>query len=350
MGEVRDSDEESAQSAWSDLLENAERSAHLGFTPHAEQLRAGGPPPGPSEPSPIVIDTDVGGDPDDALALVAAAHEPNLALVVTSDEHRGTRARFARHLLDQLGRSDVPIVAGADLGNSKYFCVGDLVPPSVGPQSTNLVAAMDDLCVVTPGQVRWVGIGPMTNLARLIQRRPELISRLTITQMGGAINYRDPKRAEHNFRLDPAAVHTVLANAPHLRLVTSDVSFNPHNAVTRDSVIYRDLCDATDRPWASTLRQHMDHWFDSFHPATMQHDALTLSVALELPFVTLLLDEIHIGDDARMTLTPQGHRLFLSASADYPAFMRWLRNRLAVDPATREVTERGNSGTPRPSL
>jgi hypothetical protein len=67
-------------------------------------------------PTAVIIDTDIGGDPDDAIALVLAARRlPELALVVTCDELGGERARFARHLLDLLGRGDVPVVAGADV-------------------------------------------------------------------------------------------------------------------------------------------------------------------------------------------------------------------------------------------
>lgn len=67
----------------------------------------------------IVLDTDVAGDPDDALALVAAARVLSQPpLVITTDECGGERARFARHLLDLLGRPDVPVVSGADLGNT----------------------------------------------------------------------------------------------------------------------------------------------------------------------------------------------------------------------------------------
>ena len=56
--------------------------------------------------SPMIIDTDIGGDPDDTVAVVAAARSvPELALVVTSDEYSGERARFVRHLLDVAGPS-----------------------------------------------------------------------------------------------------------------------------------------------------------------------------------------------------------------------------------------------------
>ena len=58
--------------------------------------------------APMIIDTDIGGDPDDTVAVVAAGlRVPELALVVTSDEYGGERARFVRYLLDLVGRQDV---------------------------------------------------------------------------------------------------------------------------------------------------------------------------------------------------------------------------------------------------
>lgn len=51
--------------------------------------------PAPST-APLILDTDIGGEPDDALALAIAAGLPSLALVITSDESGGRRARLAR--------------------------------------------------------------------------------------------------------------------------------------------------------------------------------------------------------------------------------------------------------------
>ena len=161
--------------------------------------------PPSQEGAPLIIDTDAGGDPDDAIALVIAAAEPSLALVSTVDELGGRRARFVRHLLDLLGREDVPVVAGADLGDTRMDCIAGLVPDSVAPQRTNVAEAVGDVVAKTGGLVRWAGMGPVTNLAALLTGQPDLAERLVVTQMGGALNYRDPERAEHNFRLDPAA-------------------------------------------------------------------------------------------------------------------------------------------------
>jgi hypothetical protein len=46
----------------------------------------------------VILDTDIGGDPDDAFALLLGLNSPeiNIDLIVTSDEHKGHRAEFAR--------------------------------------------------------------------------------------------------------------------------------------------------------------------------------------------------------------------------------------------------------------
>jgi hypothetical protein len=50
---------------------------------------------------PVILDADIGGEPDDAMALVIAARElPELTLVLTSDEMSGQRARFLSQDID----------------------------------------------------------------------------------------------------------------------------------------------------------------------------------------------------------------------------------------------------------
>ncbi|MFI9402222.1 nucleoside hydrolase [Nocardia sp. NPDC052316] len=331
MGDT-DPDEtrESLESMWSALLGFADRYADLGYGPLAAKLRAGGPPPPRVQHTPIIIDTDIGGDPDDAVALTCAARTlPELALVLTTDENNGGRARFARHLLDLHGRYDVPVVAGADLGNTLYYVVDGLVPDDVPAQSTDVLDAVRKVCAGTDRQVRWVGMGPLTNLSTVLREAPDLVDRLVITQMGGAINYRDPTRAEHNFRLDPAAARSVVATAADLLLVLSDITFTEEIAINSGSDTYRLLAAAHAPEWARLLHTHLDRWFNTFHPSSMQHDPLALATALQLPFVDFTRRRISLGDDARMSLDPEGHFAWITTQADYPAFRSWLTAQLA---------------------
>ncbi|HZN76654.1 MAG TPA: nucleoside hydrolase [Micromonosporaceae bacterium] len=318
-----------------ELAERAERFADLGLGTHAELLRAGGPIPPKLTGTPMIVDTDVGGDPDDAIALIVAARNaPELALVLTGDEVDGERARFARHLLDLAGRPEVPVVAGRQLPGTAIFCAEDLTPRDIGPQPTDVAAAVARACLATDGPVRWVGMGPLSNLADVLRERPELATRLALTQMGGALRYRDPSRAEHNFRRDPAAVPEVLEAVPRTWLVTSDVTFSTEIEIDARSTLYRWLSDPTAPPWARPLVTHLDRWFERYHPGSMQHDALTLSAAMQLPFVDFDLVTVALAPDARMAEAPAGVRLYASRRAQYAGFRRWLSTALGVsDPA-----------------
>jgi len=76
----------------------------------------------------VILDTDIGFDPDDLFALLLLLNSPELKidLIVTGDEVEGKRAVFTKKILDQCGRQDIKVVQGEDLGNH-YFVVDKLV-------------------------------------------------------------------------------------------------------------------------------------------------------------------------------------------------------------------------------
>ncbi|SDN55632.1 nucleoside hydrolase [Allokutzneria albata] len=275
--------------------------------------------------TPLIVDTDAGGDPDDAIALIVAAAEPTLALVVTSDELGGERARFVRHLLDLLGRPEVAVVAGSDLGNTRLNCIEGLAPAEVAHQPTDVLAAVTEVCSSTVDQVRWVGIGPASNLAMLLTERPELAERLAVTQVGGALRYRAPERADHNFRVDPGAAAVLLEKARIPRLQLSEVTFTPEVEIEKDSPLHRLLSDPAGPPWAQLVAAHLDQWYERFHHGTMQHDALALTEALEIAFVDYYREHVVIDERGRTTVASDGGiEVLLSGDARLDDYMRWL--------------------------
>jgi inosine-uridine nucleoside N-ribohydrolase len=172
-------------------------------------------------------------------------------------------------------------------------------------------------------------MGPLSNLAMVYSERPELIPQLVVTQMGGAIVYRDPSRAEHNFRVDPEAAIRMLPVLEPWRptFVGSDVTFNPAMEITPDTAIYR-RWTAPDAPrWAGILRAHSDRWMQRY-PGSMQHDGLTLAAAMFWPGIRFVRERVALDSLARMSRSDGGVEITMSISADYPAFMSWLENAL----------------------
>jgi len=66
------------------------------------------------EPQPVIIDTDIGDDIDDAFALALALRSPELRIlgVTTTFGDTELRARLLDRYLAAVGRSDIPVAAG----------------------------------------------------------------------------------------------------------------------------------------------------------------------------------------------------------------------------------------------
>ncbi|WP_051023343.1 nucleoside hydrolase [Nocardia pneumoniae] len=300
------------------------------------------PPPGEQTSTPqrrfdaspmdglVVLDTDLGWDPDDFVTVVIAARTiPNLA-VVTADETHGRRALLARHVLDLLDRPDVPVITGIDIGGAHRFLINDDFgeldqhPYDVTAAADHLVDAVAQLCATTAGPIRWVGMGPMTNLTALLTYTPDLAERLMVTQMGGWLDrYRDKTRASHNFRTDPVSAGLALRALHAPRLVLSDYTNCNIIQITRKWALLHRLQSPTAPAWAQLLATHFEAWF-GWRAGSWMHDPLTLSAALGLPFVTFRPERIRIARDARLYRDPNGRLMEISCAVDYDSFLDWL--------------------------
>jgi inosine-uridine nucleoside N-ribohydrolase len=141
----------------------------------------------------VWIDTDIGDDPDDAVALALAARHPAVELVGVStvgDAER--RPAIAMELLGALG-SAAPVTAGLDE-----------LPP------------VDAL----------LAIGPLSNVAAALRAGVALPARLVA--MGGALGEVQHRGrhywVEYNFASDPPAAAAVVRGCADLVLVPLDVT------------------------------------------------------------------------------------------------------------------------------
>jgi inosine-uridine nucleoside N-ribohydrolase len=155
--------------------------------------------------------------------------------------------------------------------------------------------------------------------------------------MGGALRYHDPDSAEHNIHLDVAGARAVLRAVADGALgtpefVSADVTFTPRIAITAHSPLYAALRAPDASAWARLLADHLDRWFARFYPDTMQHDPLTLTAALGLPFVASEHLPVELDEIGRTTRTPEGRGTPVrwSVSADYDPFLAWLTTALTT--------------------
>ena len=191
-------------------------------------------------PTRVILDTDIGTDVDDCLALAFLLSSPEIQLDAVTCVYGDVllRGRMVRKLLRLAGHDDVPISLGAQkplLGRVPVYWgghegvglldIGDDTPlPLVEPAVDYLIRHV----LTNPGQIHLVAIGPLTNVALACLREPRLAQNLAhLTIMGGA--GRGPDRlelpyVEHNIKCDPEAAHVVLTSGAPITLVPLDVT------------------------------------------------------------------------------------------------------------------------------
>jgi purine nucleosidase len=188
----------------------------------------------------ILIDTDVGSDVDDALALGVALASPELRIVGVSCVARIARRRAAAaaRILGVAGRSDVPVFVGEDeavLRKERFVWreiedAGLPEGPDAPIQPEPAPEAIVRLAREVPG-LELVAIGPLTNLARALALDPKLPKRVAgLTLMGGHVRevrigeLRCEPGIDYNLCSDPEASVAVLGAGFATRLVTADVT------------------------------------------------------------------------------------------------------------------------------
>jgi purine nucleosidase len=248
-----------------------------------------------------LLDTDVGTNVDDAiaLALVCASPELDLRAVTTVSGDTVLRARIASRLLSLGGLGHVPVAAGLrepSSGAATFRWLGHEGAGIVdGTEPVADVGAVD-LMIETLRRDRLdvVAIGPLTNLAAAIARAPDVVSSIRhLTIMGGRLG-RDPgaPAVEYNLASDPDASVAVLSAGIPTTLVPLDVTwrvaFTPHELRRlreSEAGLAQTLCDAIER-WARIRRTPGVEGMSDDRPLAVLHDPLTVAVLLDPSLVT----------------------------------------------------------------
>lgn len=189
----------------------------------------------------IHLDTDLGGDPDDACALASLLGWPDVELVgiTTTIDPRGQRAARVAHCLELAERGGIPVAAGAEVSmttgrvanphnDERYW------PTALSPRPSPPDAANELLAHSIDQRATIVAIGPCTNLARLEEARPGTLCRVPIVVMGGWT--RPPANglpawgpeADWNVQWDTRAAELVATSTHELTLASLSATLKSH--------------------------------------------------------------------------------------------------------------------------
>lgn len=189
----------------------------------------------------VVIDTDPG--LDDAVAILFALNSGRFDVLglttVAGNIGLERTTQNAGKLLAALGRSDIPVISGANEAmlrtNIDALAIhgsdglrGAALPDPLAPAQVGAVDWLAEVLMTSPtGSVDILALGPLTNIGRLINEHPEAAGRIgQIICMGGTIH--EPGNAgpasEFNFASDPEATALVLHTAIKSVVIPLDVT------------------------------------------------------------------------------------------------------------------------------
>ncbi len=242
----------------------------------------------------IILDTDIGDDIDDALALAFAIMSGKIEVlgVTTVFKNAAQRAELACRLLEALGRTDIPVYAG--IGKTLLQSIPDWEKvvadhrprqmevltkqqPSIQPKQGQAVDFIIDTVMASDGDITLVPIGPFTNIAAAFILEPRLAQKTQICMMGGAT---DRGRPEWNALCDPEATRVLFGTGVPITMVGLDVT-------TKCIMSYNQVraIGAVDRPINQICFELIHLWGgNNPEPCPTLHDPLALATLIDCTF------------------------------------------------------------------
>lgn len=294
----------------------------------------------------VIIDTDIGSDVDDAMALSLAMRSPEIVIegVTTVYGYVDVKTQMASKLLKLGNRTDVKVYKGLaetilrnrDVWWAKGEGEGVLTEDDVYPvEQQHAVDFIIETIMRNPGEITLIGIGPLTNIAAAIIREPKIIENVKkIVIMGGVVRLGENALSlpyiEHNIKCDPEAASVVFGSGASITMVGLDVT---SKVLIKEEDKNR-LKDSGD-PLNEMLAKMAEKWFritdSNYSP---MHDPLTVSLLIDPTLVKSVKAKIKILYDHNeytgqtIALLDESGNVDLCIEVDHERFMKLLLNRL----------------------
>ncbi len=200
----------------------------------------------------IILDCDPGHD--DAIALLLAAHHPDIELLavntVAGNQSVEKTAHNALKICSLAHIHNIPIAKGmdrpllrparyaADIHGESGLDGPDIPEPNIELAPQHSVELLIELLLKSQGDITLVHTGPLTNLAIAIRREPAIVPEIkAISLMGGAIGVGNTTpAAEFNIWFDPEAAAIVFGCGRPLTMAPLEVT---HQALATPEVLHQ---------------------------------------------------------------------------------------------------------------
>lgn len=270
-----------------------------------------------SERQKVILDTDIGDDLDDALALYAAMKN-GLDIVGVTTVFRNTpgRARIAKRMMKLYGRGyeNVPVYAGrsgpvgrqdpASIPMCQYSPELDRAEYAPDGGEDEAVAFILDACRRYGRDLTIIAIGPFTNIARAVEQDPAALALAgKVVIMGGAYL---KQYADWNVMCDVAAADEMFRRVKNLECIGADVT----HLLTATPQFRQRLLEAGGENRAMAYLGELYRLWLEANPkaALMFHDVLTVYFAMDETICSM--------ERARVTVVTEGPAKGLTLNTD----------------------------------
>lgn len=283
---------------------------------------------------PVILDTDIGTDIDDAFALALALTSPEIELrgVTTVSADAYGRALIACRFLEAVGRAEIPVAAGRPQrqnpdrrGQYQYGLTGEFAKRPVSALAPQFLYQK---LKAEPGKLTIITIGDLTNVARLLTQHPEAKAWIRrIVLMGGAVrvgyNGKPPVVWEWNIRADIPGAQTVFDSGVPLSVAPLDATLVKLEAAERGRIF------SGDGAVGSELKKLYELWGK---PTPTLFDPVAVTLSFNESFFrieNLRLQVDRKGFTREVAGAPNAR---VATSVDRDAFLRWYVRRLSGSP------------------
>jgi inosine-uridine nucleoside N-ribohydrolase len=225
---------------------------------------------------PVVLDTDIGTDFDDAFALIfmlARSDIYDLRLIQVSTFNTTQRAQITANILAAVGRFEVPIGVGRYTGEqnipqyafaANYSLEAFVADGGTVVNGTDYFASL--MAAATPSEPLYiVEIAPATSLGDILQASPALAANCITVAMSGSV-YRGYLNAS-----TPSIEYNVVTDVPASQAMYNAQWLSPLVTAPLDSTIFEQFVDVqyqtlrsantSGHPYVQTLLANYDAWF-----------------------------------------------------------------------------------------
>jgi inosine-uridine nucleoside N-ribohydrolase len=304
----------------------------------------------------LIIDTDIGDDIDDtlALALVLSSERlrPRAISTVYAEVHQ--RARLAAHMLRVWGRGDIPVVPGESLpyvnrprtGWAAQCEIVDATDVFDNVFDQSVESVFEESACNGLRRLTLLAIGALTNLARAFDRDAKLPGRFDeIVMMGGS---SDGERVEWNIGCDPEAAQIVFNVDVPIRIIPIEIT---ERCLMRESFLSRIRSSDTEHHRLISRLIAMWAHRNGTH-APVLHDPLAVGCMLwpELyRFEPVTVDVLVTPEEARgvtIMSTDSTSKTLVCKEVDYEEFLNRCEEVWWKNPPSQNLPASSCSGNP----